>query len=41
MDLNRLNQKQREWLEKYNSAIVEKLTPTLETAEAEWVKQAC
>ena len=41
IDLNRLSQKQREWLEWYNAAIVEKLTPTLEPAEIEWVKAAC
>ncbi|MFB2976345.1 aminopeptidase P family protein [Microseira sp. BLCC-F43] len=41
IDLNRLSQKQREWLEWYNWATLEKLTSTLEPAEAEWVKQAC
>lgn len=41
IDLNRLSEKQRQWLEKYNSAILEKLNPTLEPAEAEWVKTAC
>ena len=41
IDLNRLNQKQRQWLEWYNAAIVEKLTSSLEPQDAEWVKQAC
>lgn len=41
IDLNRLSQKQREWLEWYNTATLEKLASRLEPAELEWVKQAC
>lgn len=41
IDLEQLDQKQRQWLENYYAAIVEKLAPTLETSEAEWLKEAC
>lgn len=41
IDLNRLSTGQREWLEQYNFAVVEKLTPTLDSLEAEWLKEAC
>lgn len=41
IDLNRLSTQQREWLQKYNQAVVQKLTPTLDSAEAEWLKEAC
>lgn len=39
--LEQLDQKQRQWLENYYVAVVEKLAPTLETSEAEWLKEAC
>lgn len=41
IDGDRLNHSQRQWLEQYHQAIVEKLTPTLTPAEAEWLKDAC
>lgn len=41
IDLNRLSTAQREWLERYNEAVVQNLTPTLHSAEAEWLKEAC
>jgi Xaa-Pro aminopeptidase len=41
IDLNRLSTQQREWLQKYNQAVVHKLTSTLDSAEAEWLKEAC
>ena len=41
IDLNRLSTSQREWLELYNNAVVEKLAPTLDATEAEWLKEAC
>jgi Xaa-Pro aminopeptidase len=40
IDLKRLTSRQREWLECYNAAILEKLIPTLEPAEVEWLKEA-
>ncbi|MBD2776272.1 aminopeptidase P family protein [Iningainema tapete] len=39
--LEQIDQKQRQWLENYYAAIVEKLAPTLETSEAEWLREAC
>jgi Xaa-Pro aminopeptidase len=41
IDLNRLNSRQREWLDWYNAKIVEKLTPSLESDDARWLKQVC
>lgn len=41
IDWNRLEPLQRQWLERYNAAVVEKLTPTLDASEAEWLKAAC
>ena len=41
IDLSRLTSRQQEWLERYNAAILEKLIPTLEFAEFEWLKEAC
>jgi Xaa-Pro aminopeptidase len=41
IDLNHLSKAQREWLEQYNKAVVETLTPTLNSSEAEWLKEAC
>lgn len=41
IDLNRLSTGQREWLELYNKAVVEILAPTLDSTEAEWLKEAC
>lgn len=39
--LEQLDQNQRQWLENYYAAIVEKLAPTLESSVAEWLKEAC
>jgi len=39
--LNQLELRQRQWLENYHAAIVEKLSPTLETSEADWLREAC
>lgn len=41
IDRDRLNTHQRQWLERYNQAIVEKLAPTLNQEEIEWLKNAC
>jgi Xaa-Pro aminopeptidase len=41
IDLNRLELRHRQWLERYNAAIVEKLAPALESEEADWLKEAC
>ena len=41
IDLNRLESRHRQWLERYNAAIVEKLAPALESEEADWLKEAC
>jgi Xaa-Pro aminopeptidase len=41
IDLTRLNDRQRQWLETYYQAIVEKLTPTLSPTDADWLKQTC
>lgn len=41
IDRNRLEPRQREWLARYNEAVVEKLAPTLDPSEAEWLKAAC
>jgi Xaa-Pro aminopeptidase len=41
IDLSRLSTGQREWLEGYNKAVVEKLAPALDSTEAEWLKEAC
>jgi len=39
--LNQLELRQRQWLLNYHAAIVEKLSPTLETSEADWLREAC
>jgi Xaa-Pro aminopeptidase len=41
LDLNRLDSRQRAWLEAYYRQIVEKLTPTLDAAEIEWLHRIC
>ncbi len=41
IDLNQLELRQRQWLENYHAAIVEKLAPTLEISEADWLREAC
>lgn len=41
IDLDRLDARQRQWLADYYQAIVEKLTPTLSPADAEWLQQVC
>jgi Xaa-Pro aminopeptidase len=39
IDLNRLNDQQRSWLEAYNQAVVEKLSPALSQEEVEWLEK--
>ncbi len=39
--LNQLELRQRQWLLNYHATIVEKLSPTLETSEADWLREAC
>jgi Xaa-Pro aminopeptidase len=39
--LNRLDARQRQWLEQYYRAILEKLSPRLSQSEADWLKQIC
>jgi len=41
IDLSRLNDRQREWLDAYNQTVVEKLAPTLTEEEATWLKETC
>jgi Xaa-Pro aminopeptidase len=41
IDLNRLSDRQREWLQAYHQAVVEKLAPTLSEPEAQWLQAAC
>ncbi|MCY7394451.1 MAG: aminopeptidase P family protein, partial [Leptolyngbyaceae cyanobacterium CAN_BIN12] len=41
IDLTRLSDRQRQWLENYYQAIVKKLTPTLSPTNADWLKQTC
>ncbi|QZZ19576.1 aminopeptidase P family protein [Leptothermofonsia sichuanensis E412] len=41
IDLNRLSDRQREWLQAYHQAVVEKLAPTLNETEAQWLQAAC
>jgi Xaa-Pro aminopeptidase len=38
---DRLDDRQREWLQQYHAAIVAKLAPTLSPEEATWLKAAC
>ncbi|KAF3890469.1 MULTISPECIES: aminopeptidase P family protein [Nostocales] len=39
--LDRLELRQRQWLENYHAAVVEKLTPILDPSEADWLREAC
>jgi len=41
IDLTRLSDRQRQWLESYYRAIAEKLTSTLSPTDADWLKQIC
>ncbi|MEP0872020.1 aminopeptidase P family protein [Trichocoleus desertorum AS-A10] len=41
IDCNRLSPHQREWLDHYHAQVVEKLVPTLNPDEVEWLKAAC
>jgi Xaa-Pro aminopeptidase len=41
IDLDRLDNRQRAWLEHYYQLIVEKLTPTLSETDATWLKATC
>lgn len=41
IDLSQLNLQQQKWLEQYNRAIVEKLSPTLESDEVAWLQAVC
>ncbi len=41
IDIHRLSTQQRNWLDQYNLAVVEKLTPTLDSTEATWLRDAC
>lgn len=41
IDRDRLSPQQREWLEHYHAQVLEKLAPTLNPDEAEWLQAAC
>jgi Xaa-Pro aminopeptidase len=41
IDLTQLDDRQRQWLKTYYAKIVEKLSPTLEPADAEWLRSVC
>ncbi|HEY9806741.1 MAG TPA: aminopeptidase P family protein, partial [Candidatus Obscuribacterales bacterium] len=41
IDRDRLSPQQQEWLERYHAQVVEKLAPTLNPEEAEWLQAAC
>jgi Xaa-Pro aminopeptidase len=41
IDRDRLDDRQREWLQRYNDAIIAKLSPTLSPEEVVWLKDAC
>ena len=41
IDRTRLDDRQHAWLAQYNEAIIAKLTPTLNSDEAAWLKNAC
>jgi Xaa-Pro aminopeptidase len=41
INLNQLELRQRQWLENYYTTIVEKLAPSLETSEADWLRETC
>lgn len=40
-DFSRLDERQRQWLNAYNAAIVAKIAPTLPADEAAWLKEVC
>jgi Xaa-Pro aminopeptidase len=41
IDCDRLSPQQRGWLERYHAQVVEKLVPTLNPEEAEWLQASC
>jgi Xaa-Pro aminopeptidase len=41
IDLNRMDSRQRQWLECYYQAILDKLSPRLNPEEVNWLKQVC
>jgi Xaa-Pro aminopeptidase len=41
IDLNRLDQRQREWLTRYHQTVFEKLAPTLDPQAVAWLQTAC
>ncbi|EKQ68921.1 Xaa-Pro aminopeptidase [Leptolyngbyaceae cyanobacterium JSC-12] len=41
IDPNRLDIRQREWLDRYHQTIIEKLSPSLTPDEITWLKDAC
>ena len=41
IDRDRLDDRQRQWLQRYNEAIVAKLSPTLSPEEVVWLQDAC
>lgn len=41
IDPNRLDSRQREWLDRYHQSIIEKLSPSLTSEEITWLHDAC
>jgi Xaa-Pro aminopeptidase len=41
IDLSRLDQRQRQWLEQYHATVLEKLSASLSLAEQDWLRQVC
>lgn len=41
IDQSRLDSRQRQWLAQYHQTVLEKLLPTLDPAEGEWLRHAC
>lgn len=41
INLNLLDSRQRQWLDQYHQAVVEKLSPGLQPDEVEWLQQTC
>lgn len=41
IDVNRLDARQREWLEEYHQSIIAKLSSTLTSDEVTWLREAC
>jgi Xaa-Pro aminopeptidase len=41
IDVSQLSDRQRQWLGHYNQTIIEKLTPTLNSAEVAWLQKTC